>query len=119
MTKGQRAMAVAMIYPEADKTAPGKTSKTKVLLENKSIQFSGATLSQARTVLRILPQEAAVARSDRRSRCHYGGGTRRSKPVLRANSSNAAHACDTASCLRAPGITIFRSLCHYSPHPVR
>lgn len=57
LTKGQRAMAVAKLYPEAEKTAPGKKSKTAgMLLENKTL--SGAAISQARTVLRWLPEIA-------------------------------------------------------------
>jgi hypothetical protein len=43
-------MAVAMVYPEPEKTTHGKKSKTKLLLETKT-NFSGARLSQARTVL--------------------------------------------------------------------
>jgi ParB-like nuclease family protein len=49
LTKGQQAMAVAMVYPEPEKTTHGKKSKTKLLLETKT-NFSGARLSQARTV---------------------------------------------------------------------
>ena len=33
MSKGQQAMAVAMVYPEPEKTTHGKKSKTKLLLE--------------------------------------------------------------------------------------
>jgi hypothetical protein len=43
-------MAVAMVYPEPEKTTHGKKSKTKLLLETKT-NFSGARLSQGRTVL--------------------------------------------------------------------
>jgi hypothetical protein len=50
MSKGQQAMAVAMVYPEPEKTTHGKVSKTKLLLETKT-NFSSARLSQARTVL--------------------------------------------------------------------
>ena len=50
MSKGQQAMAVAMVYPEPEKTTHGKKSKTKLLLETKT-NFSGARLSQARTVI--------------------------------------------------------------------
>jgi hypothetical protein len=39
-----------MVYPEPEKTTHGKKSKTKLLLETKT-NFSGARLSQARTVL--------------------------------------------------------------------
>jgi hypothetical protein len=57
LTKGQRAMAVAKLYPDGEKTSPGKKSKTaEMLLENKSI--SGTGVSQARTVLRWLPEIA-------------------------------------------------------------
>jgi hypothetical protein len=38
------------VYPEPEKTTHGKKSKTKLLLETKT-NFSGARLSQARTVL--------------------------------------------------------------------
>jgi hypothetical protein len=43
-------MALAMVYSEPEKTTHGKKSKTKLLLETKT-NFSGARLSQARTVL--------------------------------------------------------------------
>jgi hypothetical protein len=46
MSKGQQ----AMVYPEPENTTHGKRSKTKLLLETKT-NFSGARLSQARTVL--------------------------------------------------------------------
>jgi hypothetical protein len=39
MSKGQQ--AVAMVYPEPEKTTHGKKSKTKLLLETKT-NFSGA-----------------------------------------------------------------------------
>lgn len=47
MTKGQRAMAVAMIYPEAKKYRRGGNP-----LEIKGLATSDALLSQARTVLK-------------------------------------------------------------------
>src|SRR6516162_157757 len=50
MTKGQQVMVVALIYPEADKTTHGKTSKSKLLLETET-NFSSEYLSQARTVI--------------------------------------------------------------------
>ena len=53
-------MAVAMIYPEPEKAFRGKKGATAKLLENKS--FSGAALSQARTVLAVLPELAAQVR---------------------------------------------------------
>jgi hypothetical protein len=56
MTKGQQAMAHAMIFPEADTAYPGKKSREGKLLETKS--FSGARLSQARTVLAAAPDLA-------------------------------------------------------------
>lgn len=57
LSKGQRTMVLAKLYPEGDKTAPGKKSKTaEMLLENKSV--SGSAVSQARLVLRLLPTVA-------------------------------------------------------------
>ena len=57
MSKGQLAMAIAKLYPESDKSYPGKrATTTEMLLENKSI--SGAILSQARTMLKWTPQVA-------------------------------------------------------------
>jgi hypothetical protein len=51
MTAGQRAMATAMLYPDADtKTAPGRRSKDATLFAAKTV--SSPALSQARTVLR-------------------------------------------------------------------
>jgi hypothetical protein len=50
MTKGQRAMAVAMIYPEPKR---GKHSE----LKNLTGDFSKANLSYARTVLRYSPPD--------------------------------------------------------------
>jgi hypothetical protein len=52
MTKGQCAMAVAMIYPEPSKLKRGS-------LQNKHQEFSKTALSQARTVLAVLPELAA------------------------------------------------------------
>jgi hypothetical protein len=49
MTKGQRAMAVAMIYPEP-KSHSGKLN----------LPCSKMTLSQARTVLGVMPQAGSV-----------------------------------------------------------
>jgi len=49
MTKGQRAMAVAMIYPEPEKAHRGKRTEAGKVLETKG--FSPALLSQARPVL--------------------------------------------------------------------
>jgi hypothetical protein len=51
MTKGQRAMAVAMIYPEPEKG--GRGIKASV-----SEEFSGTRISMARTVLKYLPAMA-------------------------------------------------------------
>ena len=50
LTKGQQAMALAMIYPEAEKAHRGKRSEAGKLLETKG--FSAARLSQARSILR-------------------------------------------------------------------
>jgi hypothetical protein len=47
MTKGQQAMALAMIYPEADKRGRGNKGKAEL-----NSDFSQKRLSQARTVLR-------------------------------------------------------------------
>jgi len=47
--QGQRAMAVAMIYPETEKAHRGKKSEQAKVLETKT--FSSACLSQARTIL--------------------------------------------------------------------
>lgn len=54
LTKGQRAMALARLYPEPEKGGRGKTNS---LL---SKEFSGARISQARTVLAWSPQVAAA-----------------------------------------------------------
>jgi hypothetical protein len=40
------------------KTAPGRKAKASTLLENKSVSFAG--ISQARTVLRYLPEISSV-----------------------------------------------------------
>ena len=53
MSKGQKAMATAMIYPQADKR--GRGNKSKALLNS---DFSRQSLGQARTVLRVLPELA-------------------------------------------------------------
>jgi hypothetical protein len=53
MTKGQRAIATAMIYPEAEKGGRGK----KAVLNT---EFSSGNLSHARTVLRHTPDAAAL-----------------------------------------------------------
>jgi hypothetical protein len=52
MTKSQRAMAVAMMFPEPEKGGRGK--KNPLL----SKEFSDGRLSQARTVLKWLPGSA-------------------------------------------------------------
>src|SRR4029079_18764487 len=54
LTKGQRAMALAMIYPKAEKGGRGKQTN---VLETK--EFSAARLSQARTVFRYGPEDLA------------------------------------------------------------
>ena len=51
MTKGQRTMAVAKIYPEPEKGGRGKKASV-------SKEFSGARVSQARTVLKYTPELA-------------------------------------------------------------
>ena len=57
LAKGERAILTAMMYPQPEKAHRGKkTENTGKLLENKT--FSGAMLSQARTVLRYLPETA-------------------------------------------------------------
>jgi hypothetical protein len=53
MTKGQRAMATAMIYPEPEKGGRGKKR-----VEKTSEVFSNKLLSQARTVLAYTPELA-------------------------------------------------------------
>lgn len=49
MTKGARAMAVAMLYPEPENVYRGKKIETGKLLKTEG--FSAALLSQERTVL--------------------------------------------------------------------
>jgi hypothetical protein len=49
LSRGQQSMALAMIYPDPEKTAPGKRSSHATLSEPKSV--SAARLSQTRTVL--------------------------------------------------------------------
>jgi hypothetical protein len=57
---GERAMALAMLYPEPEKTAPGKKTKVSTLSDYKSV---GATrLSQARAVNRFSPELAVSVR---------------------------------------------------------
>ncbi len=57
MTKGQRAMAVAKIYPEPEKGGRGKKSKTTNLIVSGG--FSRQRLDHARTVLQCAPKRAA------------------------------------------------------------
>lgn len=57
MTKGQRAMAVAMIYPEPEANTGRARSKNG--LEIKPFPINRGLLSQARTVLRVLPHLAS------------------------------------------------------------
>ena len=68
MTKGQLAMVVAMIYPEAEKTAPGKKSKDTTLFVAKSV--SGAGVSKARTV--IIRAEHMEKMKDQAIVCNIG-----------------------------------------------
>jgi hypothetical protein len=58
MTKGQKAIALAMHYPEAEKTAPGRHAKSTTLLETKSVSAS----RQARAILRFSPDIALAPR---------------------------------------------------------
>ena len=53
MTKGQRAMAVAKIYPDTEQ------GKRKTSLETKQVGVSKTNLSFARTVLQYAPDLAA------------------------------------------------------------
>jgi hypothetical protein len=53
MSKGQRATAVAMAYPDAEKGGRGKTNA--LIFKG----FNQGALSQARTVLRVLPEKLA------------------------------------------------------------
>ena len=62
VSKGQQAMSWAMIYPEAEKAHRGhKSQQAAKLLQSKT--FSGARLSQARTVLREAPDLAPLVLS--------------------------------------------------------
>ena len=62
MTKGQQAMAVAMIYPEPNLGGDRKSAKAKSALKIKgdpaSKLVNPGLLSQARTVLKHLPELA-------------------------------------------------------------
>jgi hypothetical protein len=58
LTKGQQAMAVAMMYPEADAVHRGKKSRDAKLIETMS--FSSQRLSHARTVLAWASDKAAL-----------------------------------------------------------
>src|SRR5215831_9170939 len=61
LTKGQQAMALAMIYPDAEKGGRGKKSEARNSSETE--RFSSARLSQARSILRqSLPLAQAVLR---------------------------------------------------------
>lgn len=57
MTKAQRVMAVAMVYPDPEKTAPGRKAKATTAFDTKGVSLTG--ISKARTVLRWLPEIAA------------------------------------------------------------
>jgi hypothetical protein len=50
LTKGQKALALALIYPEPEKTARGKRAAVTTLLETQSV--SAARLSQARQIIK-------------------------------------------------------------------
>lgn len=56
MTKGQRAMAVAMIYPEGDERGRGKKGNSAKLVE--ITNFSRSLLDHARVVLQWAPELA-------------------------------------------------------------
>jgi hypothetical protein len=53
LSKGQQAMAVATLYPEAEKRGRGKKDSSQIE------EFSSANISSARTVLKWLPTNAA------------------------------------------------------------
>jgi hypothetical protein len=85
LKKGQKAMALAMLFPE-QKVYRGKKSESAKLLETESI--SGARLSQARSVLRHslalaqdvihdrVPLDAALARVKDEQTSASGRGSR-------------------------------------------
>ncbi len=64
MTKGQRAMAVAIIYPESEDAHESgkKGGRGKVLTESTPLGFDKAYLSRARTVLKHAPSRAPGVR---------------------------------------------------------
>jgi ribose 1,5-bisphosphokinase PhnN len=58
LTKGQQAMALAMIYPKSEQGS--RTDLKQTSLETKQVNFSAARLSQARTVLHNAPDLASL-----------------------------------------------------------
>jgi ParB-like chromosome segregation protein Spo0J len=50
LSKGQQAMALALLYPEPERTAPGRKAAVTTLLKSQSVHAS--QLSNARTILR-------------------------------------------------------------------
>jgi hypothetical protein len=60
LTKGQRAMAVAMIYPEPEKGGRGKRAQNRAGFDERPGDRN--LLGQARTVLAVLPELAAQVR---------------------------------------------------------
>ena len=77
MTKGQRAMAVAKIYPE-----PEKGKRTDLLKNSTSLGFDKAYLSRARTVLQYAPDLADnVLAGTRKPRRGHGGHQRGHREV--------------------------------------
>ena len=58
MTAGQQAMAKAKLYPEPKKGGKGKRSQIYEGLDSKDKRQSQNAISQARTVLRWLPEIA-------------------------------------------------------------
>jgi len=57
LTKGQRAMSVAMLYPEAEKGGRGKRGAS-AKSDTKNVRVSGQYLTEARTVLHWVPELA-------------------------------------------------------------
>jgi hypothetical protein len=55
LSKGQRAMLIAMLYPDPGERGRGKKSLLSKDFNVTQLEFSGSRLSQARTVLRYAP----------------------------------------------------------------
>jgi hypothetical protein len=109
MSKGQQAMAVAMVYPEPEKTTHGKKSKTKLLLETKT-NFSGARLSQARTVLACSTDLALAVLAGTKALdaayCEAKKAKARAVTVTAPASEHAANETDTAKPKPAPSDSV-------------